>query len=206
MPVRPEDSVGAAPSPYASMYAGVQDGPFFIPAVDYARLDPRYLRQMVPFVGYEEPGSIVVDPSRCFLYFVMEGGQAIRYGCGVGKAGFEYEGEAEILRKAEWPRWTPTPDMIAREPEKYAHLTAGMDGGPDNPLGARALYLFRNGEDTLYRIHGSQEAYSIGKAVSSGCVRLINQDVVDLHLRVGIGARVTVLPYGAEDRTAPWMA
>ena len=126
---------------------------------------------------------------------------ALRYGCGVGKAGFDYQGIAVIGRKAAWPRWTPTPNMIKLEPKRYGPYAGGVEGGLHNPLGARALYLYRDGRDTLYRIHGTNEPDTIGHSVSSGCIRLFNQDIVDLHRRVPVGTSVTVLDASAEDRT-----
>ena len=135
----------------------------------------------------------MVDPYDRFLYLVMEGGKAMRYGVGVGKAGFEFTGAATVARKAAWPRWTPTPDMLRRDPARNARWAGGMPGGDRNPLGARALYLFKDGKDTLYRIHGTTEPSSIGKAVSSGCIRMLNQDVIDLHRRVPTGTKVVVL-------------
>ncbi|WP_342644141.1 L,D-transpeptidase [Rhodoligotrophos ferricapiens] len=187
---------------YVEMYSAIDDEPYPVPAIDVRKIDPQYLRQEVSYGGDEPPGSIVVDPSRRFLYLVKEGGVALRYGCGVGKAGFDYQGDAVIGRKAKWPRWTPTPTMISLEPERYGPYADGLPGGLDNPLGARALYLYHNGRDTLYRIHGTNEPWSIGHSVSSGCVRLLNQDVIDLYRRVPVGTRVTVLPVGSFDRTA----
>lgn len=186
---------------YVSMYSAIHDEPFPVPAIDVSQVDRQFLRQEVAFSGPEQPGQIVVDPSRRFLYLVRENGRALRYGCGVGQAGFDYEGDAVIARKAEWPRWTPTQNMIRREPERYGPFAGGMEGGLDNPLGARALYLFKNGRDTLYRIHGTNEPWSIGQSVSSGCIRLFNQDIIDLHRRVPIGTEVTVLTPGASHRT-----
>jgi lipoprotein-anchoring transpeptidase ErfK/SrfK len=186
---------------FLAMYAALPQEPFPIPAVDVSQADPRYLRQVVAFRGPEEPGSIVVDPARRFLYLVREDGEALRYGCGVGKAGFDYQGSAIIGRKAHWPRWTPTSNMIRLEPARYGPYSDGVEGGLHNPLGARALYLYRDGRDTLYRIHGTNEPWSIGHSVSSGCIRLFNQDIVDLHRRVPEGTRVTVLNTSAGDRT-----
>lgn len=148
---------------------------------------------MVDYPTREPTGTLVVDPYRRFLYLVMEGGKAMRYGVGVGKAGFEFTGEATVARKASWPRWTPTPDMIRRDPARNGRWSGGMPGGERNPLGARALYLFKDGKDTLYRIHGTTEPWSIGEAVSSGCIRMMNQDVIDLHRRVPTGTKVVVL-------------
>ena len=153
----------------------------------------KWLPQTVSFRGRYAPGTIVVDPRRHFLYLVQGRGQARRYGVGVGKAGRAWSGSATIQRKAKWPYWTPTKNMIRREPEKYAHLAAGLPGGPGNPLGARALYLYRNGRDTYYRIHGTNQPWSIGQSVSSGCIRMLNEHVSDLYERVPIGARVVVL-------------
>ncbi|MYZ50553.1 L,D-transpeptidase [Propylenella binzhouense] len=164
---------------------------FPIEAVDLSRIDRRYWRQVVPDPTGERPGTIVVDPDAKFLWLVMEGGRAMRYGVGVGRDGFGWSGTATIARKAEWPTWTPPREMIAREPE-LARYAGGMAGGPENPLGARALYLYQGGRDTLYRLHGTGEPWSIGKAVSSGCIRLLNVDVIDLYDRVPRGSRVVV--------------
>lgn len=174
-------------------YAVITDEPFPIEGVDPRDIKARNVRQVVDYPTEELPGTLVVDPYDRFLYLVMEGGKAMRYGVGVGKAGLEFTGEATVARKASWPRWTPTPDMIRRDPERYASWAGGMDGGERNPLGARALYLFKDGKDTLYRIHGTTEPWSIGEAVSSGCIRMLNQDVIDLHRRVPTGTKVVVL-------------
>ncbi|CAX22374.1 putative L,D-transpeptidase catalytic domain (YkuD) [Methylorubrum extorquens DM4] len=174
-------------------YAAVPDEPFPVEAVDPRNLKARNLRRLVDYPTKELPGTLVVDPHGRFLYLVMEGGKAMRYGVGVGKAGFEFTGEATVARKASWPRWTPTPDMIRRDPTRNGRWAGGMPGGDRNPLGARALYLFKDGKDTLYRIHGTTEPWSIGEAVSSGCIRMLNQDVIDLHRRVPTGTKVVVL-------------
>ena len=174
-------------------YAAITDEPFPVEAVDPRDLKARNVRQVVDYPTKEPPGTLVVDPHGRFLYLVMEGGKAMRYGVGVGKAGFEFTGEAMVARKASWPRWTPTPDMIRRDPERNGRWAGGMPGGDRNPLGARALYLFKDGKDTLYRIHGTTEPWSIGEAVSSGCIRMLNQDVIDLHRRVPTGTKVVVL-------------
>jgi lipoprotein-anchoring transpeptidase ErfK/SrfK len=137
-------------------------------------------------------GTIVVDPDAKFLYLVIQSGYAIRYGIGVGREGFGWSGTAELARKARWPRWTPPAAMIRRQPN-LAQYRNGMEPGPENPLGARALYLYQNGRDTLYRIHGTNEPNSIGQNVSSGCIRLLNHDVIDLFERVSIGSKVVVL-------------
>lgn len=155
-------------------------------------LDPVYLPQIVPFSGYPA-GTLVVDPRARFLYLVEGGGVARRYGVGVGRAGLAFRGTAIVGRKAKWPSWTPTKNMIRREPEKYARYADGVPGGPGNPLGARALYLYRNGRDTYYRIHGTTQPWSIGRAVSNGCIRMINEHVKDLYERVPKGTPVVVL-------------
>ena len=139
------------------------------------------------------PGTIVVDPRSRFLYLIEGRRTARRYGIGVGRAGLAFQGAGTIARKAKWPRWTPTRNMIRREPGKYARFADGVPGGPGNPLGSRALYLYRNGRDTLYRIHGTTRPETIGRAVSNGCIRMVNADVEDLYNRVPIGARVVVL-------------
>lgn len=179
---------------YAAMYAARPNERFPIPAVDVTRVDHRFLRQEVSYATGEEPGTIVVDTSERFLYFVREGGRALRYGVGVGREGLSWSGRAQIQMKREWPRWTPTQNMIRRDPA-LARYSGGMEPGLDNPLGARALYLFENGRDTLYRLHGTNEPWSIGMAMSSGCIRLFNQDIIDLYERTPIGTRVVVLDH-----------
>jgi lipoprotein-anchoring transpeptidase ErfK/SrfK len=179
---------------YLAMYAALDDEPFPVPAVDLAEIDPRFLRREVAYATSEPPGTIVVDPTARYAYLVREGGRAIRYGVGVGKEeAFNFRGEAVIARKAAWPRWTPTPAMVRREPERYGPVAGGLPGGPGNPLGPRALYLHRDGQDTLYRLHGTTEPHTVGTMVSSGCVRLLNQDIIDLHRRVPTGTRAVVL-------------
>jgi lipoprotein-anchoring transpeptidase ErfK/SrfK len=148
-----------------------------------SQMDPIYQRTEVDYSG-GAPGSIVIDTSDKFLYYVKSPGRAIRYGIGVGRPGFEWSGVKTISRKAEWPAWTPPPEMLARRPD----LPRFMPGGPENPLGARALYL----GSSLYRIHGTNEPYTIGHNVSSGCIRMMNADVTDLYERVGVGTRVVV--------------
>ncbi|MEZ5804212.1 MAG: L,D-transpeptidase [Rhizobiaceae bacterium] len=180
-PPRPE--VG---EDYVMMYGPVSDNGFDLPAIPVEKIPPQFLRQVVDDPTGERPGTIVVDTSSHFLYLVREGGYAIRYGVGLGRAGFEWAGRAEIRWKQKWPKWTPPDTMIARDPSlaKWSADNGGMPGGLTNPLGARALYIFQGDEDTLYRVHGSPEWWSIGKSVSSGCVRMINQDVIDLYDRV----------------------
>ncbi len=175
-------------------YSAVSDGAYVVPAVPAGDLKQRYMRQLVDDPTGQPPGTVVVDPRNRFLYLVREGGKALRYGVGVGKAGMAWSGTADVQMKREWPHWTPTEDMISREPAKYRKWAKGLDGGTGTPLGARALYLYKNGKDTLYRIHGTNEPWSIGQAMSSGCIRMMNQDVVDLYRRVPTGAKVVVLP------------
>ncbi len=148
-------------------------------------INPIYQRQDVAYEGHERPGTIIIDTPEKFLFLVQPGGRALRYGIGVGRPGFAWAGVKTISRKAEWPGWTPPPEMVLRRPDLPRH----MDGGPANPLGARALYL----GSSLYRIHGTNEPYTIGTNVSSGCIRMMNEDVVDLYGRVGVGTRVIVM-------------
>jgi len=157
--------------------------------VIHSTLDPQYLPQMVDYQTKERPGTIVIDTNNRFLYLVMDGGKARRYGVGVGKPGFEWAGAHTITRKEEWPGWTPPSEMVEREAAKGHYLPAHMEGGMGNPLGARAMYL----GSTLYRIHGTNAPWTIGSAVSSGCIRLRNEDVSDLFDRVKVGTRVIVI-------------
>jgi lipoprotein-anchoring transpeptidase ErfK/SrfK len=166
--------------------------PFPISASDAGKVPRKFRRRSVRFFEDYAPGTVVVDTRAKYLYFVQGGGRAVRYGIGVGRQGFSWSGNAVIRRKAKWPKWTPPAEMVKRD--KFAAQWAdGMPGGPRNPLGARALYLFQGKVDTLYRIHGTFAPSSIGRAVSSGCIRMINADVADLYNRVSIGAKVLVL-------------
>lgn len=178
---------------YLAMYGERPDEQFPLPATDLSEVDPRFLRQEVAYPTREQPGTIIVDTDNRYLYLVRENGRAIRYGIGVGKQGMSWRGRATVARKAAWPRWTPTAAMVARDPEKNGPWAGGMQAGLDNPLGARALYLYQGDRDTLYRIHGTSEPWSIGKSVSSGCIRMFNQDIIDLHSRVPTGTTVVVL-------------
>ena len=180
---------------YASMYAAIDTEPFPVPAIDLSKIDPRHFRQLVdlPERIPNAPGALVVDPGQFFLYLVRESGKALRYGIGVGREGFAWNGSATIKAKREWPWWYPPKEMVERDP-RAAPWGDGMPGGLDNPLGARALYLYEGDRDTLYRIHGTNEPWSIGKAVSSGCIRMFNQDIIDLAGRVPLGTDVIVLP------------
>jgi lipoprotein-anchoring transpeptidase ErfK/SrfK len=196
----PSEPAPAVPVPgardAASMYAARVDEGYQLPAIPVSKLDPKFLRQQVDDPTGEKPGTIVVDTSQHFLYLVQPGGKAMRYGVSLGKAGFGWTGSAVIQARKKWPTWTPPPEMIKRRPEleKYSAENGGMPPGPQNPLGARALYLFRDGRDTMYRLHGTSEWDSIGKNASSGCVRFINQDIIDLYNRVTGAAQVHVRP------------
>jgi lipoprotein-anchoring transpeptidase ErfK/SrfK len=166
---------------------------FPIVQINMSSIPTKFRRQTVPYEGLEEAGSIVIDPDSRHLYYILENGEAIRYGVGVGRAGFEWSGDAVVGMKRKWPRWLPPTDMVYRD-EKAQKWSNGMPGGPENPLGARAMYLYANGQDTLYRIHGTNDPSSIGKAMSSGCIRMLNQDVAELYDRVQINSRVVVMP------------
>ncbi|MGY4567845.1 L,D-transpeptidase family protein [Bradyrhizobium pachyrhizi] len=155
----------------------------------------KFVRQVVDYVSHQPPGTVVIDTGNTFLYLVLNGGQAVRYGIGVGREGFTWSGEQVVARKTEWPDWRPPAEMISRQP----YLPRFMAGGPGNPLGARAMYL----GDTEYRIHGTNKPDTIGKRVSSGCIRLTNDDVMDLYDRVKVGAKVIVLPAQAAHRPFP---
>jgi lipoprotein-anchoring transpeptidase ErfK/SrfK len=166
---------------------------FEIKPADLKKIPRSFRKQLVDYPNQEFPGTLVIDPDHRHLYYVLENNRAVRYGVGVGRAGFAWAGDAQIGMKRRWPRWLPPEEMVLRD-ENAAKWANGMPGGPDNPLGARALYLYANGADTLYRIHGTNDPSSIGKAMSSGCIRMLNQDIADLFLRVPIGSKVIVLP------------
>lgn len=189
--IRPRISVDRGVTSSELMYASVQDGPFTVPGIPYERVPRELRRQIVPDPTGERPGTIVVNLSERRLYLVQPGGEAVRYGVGIGREGFSWSGRATVRYKRHWPVWTPPSEMIARQPE-LVKWRGGQPGGLDNPLGARALYLFDERGDTGYRIHGSPEWWTIGQSMSSGCVRLINQDVIDLHDRVPDGSPVVV--------------
>jgi lipoprotein-anchoring transpeptidase ErfK/SrfK len=161
-------------------------------------IDPRYARRAVSYASAEKPGTIVVDVQNHFLYSVEGSGRAIRYGIGVGGQGFTWSGVATVHDKQEWPDWYPPKEMIQRKPELMRQVSTlqsglGVPGGPSNPLGARALYLWQGNKDTLFRIHGTNEPETIGRSVSSGCIRMLNQDVIDLYQRTPLGTKVVVL-------------
>ena len=182
----------------ASAYGPIVDEGHAIPALDLSKIDPALLRQVTPFAGPYRPGTIVVNVDERRLYLVRPGGVAMRYGVGVGREeALDFRGSAVIGRKAEWPRWSPTGSMIRRMPI-YAHYVNGLPGGIGNPLGARALYLYRGKQDTYFRLHGTNEPDTIGHKVSSGCIRLFNHDIIDLYNRVPVGAPVVVLQEAGE--------
>jgi lipoprotein-anchoring transpeptidase ErfK/SrfK len=185
-------------SAYQRMYAPIDDDLYPIPGIELSRINPAYLRRVVEYDTTEAPGTVVVDPQSRYLYLVMRDGMAVRYGVGVGRSGFGWSGAATIKDKQEWPDWYPPKEMFARQPELMEQMGAlpgghGMPGGPGNPLGARALYLWQGNKDTLYRIHGTFEPWTIGTNVSSGCIRMINQDVIDLYNHTPTGTKVVVL-------------
>ncbi|MGE7370039.1 L,D-transpeptidase [Neorhizobium sp. NPDC001467] len=173
-------------------YAALPNEPFPMKQVPIDRIAPELRRQEVAYASAYAPGTVVVDTPARRAYFILDGGRAIRYGVGVGRAGLALAGDAYVGRKAEWPTWTPTLNMQRREP-RYRKLAGGMPGGPNNPLGARAIYLYRGGNDTHFRIHGTNQPESIGHAMSSGCIRMMNHDVIDLYARIKTGARVVVI-------------
>ena len=175
---------------YDRWYIGsMPDQPFDVPLVDRRLMDAKYARQEVEWTGGQRPGTVVVDIDDRFLYLVEPGGRAMRYGVGVGRRGFSWRGVAHVGRKAKWPNWSPTVTMVRL---KIAPGAAYASAGLDNPLGARALYLHQGGRDSMFRIHGTNEPWSIGEQVSSGCIRMLNEDVVDLYDRVPVGATVMV--------------
>lgn len=172
-------------------YGPLPDEPFPIPAVDVEKLEPSYFRRVVDDPTGESAGTVVVDTHDRVLYLTLENKRAVRYAIGVGRAGFAWSGRGEIKFKKAWPTWTPPAEMIARQPD-LEQYREGMPPGLENPLGARALYIFHDGTDTLYRVHGNSDVASIGQAVSSGCVRLLQQDVVDLYARISVPAPIIV--------------
>lgn len=184
-------------------FAGTgSDNGYTFRLTNWKKINPKWQRQLVKYKSIEPIGSVVVDTQNHFLYVVFENETALRYGVGVGRDGFRWFGRARIDRKALWPRWAPPPEMRKRQPD----LPEYIEGGPDNPLGPRALYLYRKGIDLGYRLHGTFEPWSIGSNVSSGCIRMFAEDVIDLYQRCPIGTRVLVLKHlGAPiiDESAP---
>ena len=175
------------------VYGPVPNEKFPIPAADISKVNPKYYRRTVRYETKEVPGTIIVDPGNYYVYRIEDENSATRYGANVGRAGFLWSGDAYVGRKAEWATWTPPKEMIQRQPEaaKYAR---GMPGGLDNPLGARTLYLYQNGAYTLYTIYASSDPESIGTGVTSGCVGLLSQDMIDLYSRTPVKTKVVVLP------------
>jgi lipoprotein-anchoring transpeptidase ErfK/SrfK len=176
-----------------ALYGPVPDKKFAIPAVDVAKIDPKYYRRTVRYETQEAPGTIIVDPGKYYVYRIEGDGNATRYGANVGREGFLWSGDAYVGRKAEWPVWTPPKEMIQRQPEarKYA---GGMPGGLENPLGARTLYLYQNGKYTLYTIYSTSDPETIGTNLTSGCTGLLTQDMMDLYSRTSVNTKVIVLP------------
>jgi lipoprotein-anchoring transpeptidase ErfK/SrfK len=175
------------------VYGALPDEKFPVPAVDVKKLNPKYFRKLMKYETAEAPGTIIVDPGNYYVYRIEEGGMATRYGANVGRAGFLWSGDAYVGRKSEWPIWTPPPEMIRRQPEvaKYAR---GMAPGLDNPLGARTLHLYQNGVYTLYTIYSTKIPETIGTGVSSGCIGLLTQDMMDLYAKTPVKTKVVVLP------------
>ena len=184
--------VAKAEVPAEGIYLATSDNGFPVPAVDPAKVPSEFQRQVVDFPSDQPPGTVIINPAARHLFFITGNGKAIRYGIAVGKAGFEWSGEALVTNRRPWPTWTPPKEMIERKPE-LSKWEKGQPGGPTNPLGARALYLTTNGVDYGYRIHGTPDWWSIGKNASSGCIRMIDQDVIDLATRVRHHAPVRVL-------------
>ncbi|MGI8396888.1 L,D-transpeptidase [Agrobacterium deltaense] len=173
-------------------YAAKPEEKFPLSAMHLDKVKPELRRQEVTYDTMHPAGTVVVDTPARRLYYVMGDGRAMRYGVGVGRQGLALKGDAYIGRKAEWPSWTPTANMMRRDPRNLK-FAGGMAGGPNNPLGARALYLYRGGNDTMFRLHGTNQPQSIGHAMSSGCIRMLNHDIIDLYSRVPVGSKVVVL-------------
>ena len=185
----------AAVSEAAYFSGTISDHGFEFRRTNFTLIDPEWRRQLVSYPSTEAPGTIVVDTAHHHLYVIFENNTALRYGVGVGKEGFQWFGDAQIQRKAYWPDWVPPPEMLLRRPE----LPKFMSGGPDNPLGPRAMYLYRDGHDLGYRLHGTVEPWSIGGDVSSGCIRMFPEDVIDLFQRSPVGTKVQVLKHLASN-------
>lgn len=182
---------------YKALYASAPGEKFPVNAIRSGTIPTDFWRKEVDYRTTEPAGTIIIDPKAHYLYYVLSGGKAMRYGVGVGREGFAWSGVATINSKQEWPDWYPPKEMIERQPDLKKQTTTlqsgiGVAGGPRNPLGARAMYLWQNNKDTLFRIHGTLEPGSIGRSVSSGCIRMANQDVIDLYQRVAIGTKVVV--------------
>ncbi|MBM3521192.1 MAG: L,D-transpeptidase [Alphaproteobacteria bacterium] len=192
-PARAQEAYDAAEGGYDPALLPPPESPVDFPVKRVAKgtVKKLFRRKLVNYDGPETPGTIVVDPANRFLCFVRDGGLAVRYGVGVGRAGFAWSGSARVGLKRRWPRWIPPREMVARD-ERARKWANGQPGGPENPLGARALYLYANGVDTLYRIHGTNDPSSIGKAMSSGCIRMLNEDIAELFPLVPVGTPVIV--------------
>ncbi len=208
LPPEPEETVDGVPiSRIVPGYARIEDNGYTLPAVPPEYLAGVNRRAIVPYRGSAAPGSIEVDPYAKFLYWIQADGTAVRYPIAVGREGRGISGSFTIQRKAEWPGWTPTANMLRREPEVYGPYRNGVPGGLASPLGARALYLYRGSRDTYYRIHGTNDLSSIGNSGSAGCIRLFNHDAIDLYSRVPDGARVVIRSYDESVRIeGPLMA
>ncbi|MHB2267662.1 L,D-transpeptidase [Aliihoeflea sp. PC F10.4] len=187
-----------------SMYDALPEEQFDVPAVDVSQMAPEWWRREVDYETDERPGTLIVETGEKYLYHVRPNGRAMRYGIGVGRDGFSWQGRAIIAYKRVWPRWTPPDSMVARQPElePYSIANGGMAPGPTNPMGARGLYIHQNGRDTIYRVHGTHQPWSIGRSISSGCIRLINQDIIHLHANVRDGSAIVVRHATAPDLIA----
>lgn len=189
--MRPQIGIDPGVTNAAAMYGELVDGGYVIPAVPYKDMEYRFRRQRLPNEFRLPAKTVLIDTRNKHAYYALSGDEVIRYGVGVGKAGFEWSGTAVVGYKKQWPTWTPPAEMIDRQPE-LARYRSGMTSGPQNPLGARSLYLYQDGRDTLYRLHGTPEWQSIGQAMSSGCIRFLNHDIIDLYNRVETGTQVVV--------------
>jgi lipoprotein-anchoring transpeptidase ErfK/SrfK len=194
----PAKTAGIVEPSYHDIYGPVTTEKFPVAAVNLSQIEPQFLRKEVDYVTKELPGTVVIDPAEHYLYYVQAGGRATRYGVGVGREGFVWSGEATIKKKQEWPDWYPPKEMLARRPDLKPQLKGlqsgiGMAGGPSNPIGARGMYLWQGDQDTYFRIHGTNEPWTIGKSMSSGCIRMINQDAIDLYAKAPVGTKVVVL-------------
>ncbi|MCB6176896.1 L,D-transpeptidase [Rhodobacter sp. Har01] len=196
-PVGSTSNAPALPKADDNVYVAKSDGVYTVPALPVEQIPAAFRRQVVEYTSNEAPGTIIIDPRQKVLYYIMGRNKALRYGIAVGKAGFQWSGTAIVAEKKHWPTWTPPKEMIARKPE-LSKWENGQPGGPTNPLGARAIYLTSGGVDYGYRIHGTPEWQSIGRNASSGCIRMINQDVMDLFERVKGGEKVIVLTASGE--------
>jgi len=193
----PGASTQPLPKADENVYVATMDAGIEIPALPVEKIPESHRRQVVAYETDQAPGTIIINPKTRLLYYVVGKNKAIRYGISVGRAGFEWSGEAVVAEKKPWPTWTPPKEMIARDP-KLAKWENGQPGGPTNPLGARAIYLTSGGKDYGYRIHGTPDWQSIGRNASSGCIRMINQDVIDLYNRLQGGEKVVVLTASGE--------